>query len=111
MSTAKVYGIPNCGSVKKALDSLQGQGAHIEFHDFKKLGVPPALLDLWIQQLGLDKLINKKGTTWRKLTPQQQAQAHTEGTAKTLLQENPSLIKRPIVDYKQQLSIGQTDFS
>lgn len=111
MTTAKVYGIPNCGSVKKALDSLRAQGVDIEFHDFKKLGVPSDLLNLWIAQLGSDKLLNKKGTTWRNLSPEFQAQANTEAGLKALLQSHPSLIKRPVVDHNNQLTIGQTDFS
>lgn len=111
MTTAKVYGIPNCGSVKKALDSLRAQGANIEFHDFKKLGVPSDLLHTWMTQLGSDKLLNKKGTTWRKLSPEIQAQANTEAGIQSLLQNHPSLIKRPVVDYNNQLTVGQTDFS
>lgn len=111
MTTAKVYGIPNCGSVKKALDSLQAQGFVVEFHNFKKQGVSPELLDPWLEQLGAPLLLNKKGTTWRGLSPEQQAQAETTNGLKALLMEYPSLIKRPVVYYKTQLSVGQTDFS
>jgi arsenate reductase len=62
-------------------------------------------------QLGSDKLLNKKGTTWRKLSPELQAQANTEEGILSLLQNHPSLIKRPVVDYNNQLTVGQTDFS
>ena len=111
MAIAKVYGIPNCGSVKKALDSLKSQGATIEFHDFKKLGVSAPLLDHWFNTLGLDKVINKKGTTWRGLSPELQAKAANADGAKAVLLEYPSVIKRPVVEYQGVLSIGQTDFS
>ena len=63
--TAKVYGIPNCSSVKKAIASLKENQIEVVFHDFKKHGVPPQLLDEWIDAFGLDKVINRKGTTWR----------------------------------------------
>ena len=65
--TAKVYGIPNCGSVKKALDSLKTKGETIEFHDFKKQGLDRATAAEWLTQVDWQTLVNRKGTTWRKL--------------------------------------------
>ncbi|HEX4856893.1 MAG TPA: ArsC/Spx/MgsR family protein [Limnobacter sp.] len=108
---AKVYGIPNCSSVKKAIASLKENGTEVLFHDFKKQGVPADLLDHWINVFGLDILINRKGTTWRGLDSAQQQQALLLGSAKALLQQNPSLIKRPIVDLQGSLVIGQTEFN
>lgn len=109
--TAKVYGIPNCSSVKKAIASLKENEIDVLFHDFKKHGVPPPLLDEWIETFGLDKVINRKGTTWRQLDENQQNKALSPEGAKTLLLEFPSLIKRPVVEHKGRLSIGQTDFT
>lgn len=109
--TAKVYGIPNCGSVKKAIASLKDHNVDILFHDFKKHGVPAQLLDEWIATFGLDKVINRKGTTWRGLDEGMQGKADSPEGAKALLLEYPSIIKRPVVELNGVLSIGQTDFS
>lgn len=109
--TAKVYGIPNCSSVKKAIASLKGNGTEVLFHDFKKQGVPADLLEVWIATFGLDILINRKGTTWRGLDEDQQQLAASPGGSRSLLSQHPSLIKRPIVDLQGSLTIGQTDFS
>lgn len=109
--TAKVYGIPNCDSVKKALASLKANGVEVVFHDFKKHGAPADLLDDWINAFGLEKVINRKGTTWRGLDDELKSKADSISGAKALLLEFPSVIKRPVVDWNGQLSIGQTDFS
>lgn len=108
---AKVYGIPNCSSVKKAIASLKENEVEVLFHDFKKHGVPPPLLDEWIDTFGLDKVINRKGTTWRNLDESLQTKAQSPEGAKALLLEYPSIIKRPVVEHNGQLSIGQTDFT
>ena len=109
--TAKVYGIPNCDSVKKAIASLKSNDVEIVFHDFKKHGVPALLLDEWISTFGLDKVINRKGTTWRGLDESLQGKAQSPEGAKALLLEYPSIIKRPVVELSGVLTIGQTDFS
>ncbi|WP_334119500.1 Spx/MgsR family RNA polymerase-binding regulatory protein [Limnobacter sp.] len=109
--TAKVYGIPNCDSVKKAIASLKANDVEIVFHDFKKHGVPAQLLDEWIAAFGLDKVINRKGTTWRSLDENLQSKAQSPEGAKALLLEYPSIIKRPVVEFAGELTIGKTDFS
>ncbi|HEX4879107.1 MAG TPA: ArsC/Spx/MgsR family protein [Limnobacter sp.] len=109
--SAKVYGIPNCDSVKKALASLKAQGVDVAFHDFKKHGVNAQLLDKWLAAFGADKVINRKGTTWRGLDEDLQASAGTLEGVKALLLAHPAVIKRPVVEYQGQLTIGQTDFS
>lgn len=109
--TARVYGIPNCDSVKKAIASLKQNDINVMFHDFKKHGVPAELLDEWIAAFGLDKVINRKGTTWRGLDESLQGKAQSNEGAKALLLEYPSIIKRPVVELNGQLTIGQTDFS
>ncbi|HEX5806472.1 MAG TPA: ArsC/Spx/MgsR family protein, partial [Macromonas sp.] len=65
----KVYGIPNCDTVKKARTWLSERGLEHEFHDFKKQGVPEQRVDAWLASAGWEKLVNRKGTTWRKLDP------------------------------------------
>lgn len=93
----KVYGISNCDTVKKARAWLIEQGLEHSFHDFKKQGVPAAELDEWIAGIGLGLLVNRKGTTWRQLSPADQAALGEPITARALLLERASVIKRPVV--------------
>jgi arsenate reductase (glutaredoxin) len=96
MSTI-VYGIANCDTVKKARAWLAAQGVEHQFHDFKKHGVPAAELDEWLAQFGWEKVVNRQGATWRKLDPAAQARVHDNASARALLLEQPSAIKRPVV--------------
>ncbi len=95
-----VYGIPNCDTVKKARAWLTAQGLPHTFHDFKKQGVPGDRLPVWVNTVGFDKLINRHGTTWRKLDDTAQASAATSQGAQALMLTNPSLIKRPVVEWQ-----------
>ena len=97
----KVYGIPNCDTVKKARAWLTEQGLEHTFHDFKKQGVPAAELDTWIAAVGLETLVNRKGTTWRQLGPEDQAALSQPQTAVTMLVQHASAIKRPVVEWPQ----------
>lgn len=92
-----LYGIPNCDTVKKARNWLTEQGASYTFHDFKKQGVPTELLPGWIKAVGLDKLINRKGPTWRKLDAALQASVVDPASATSVMLANSSVIKRPVV--------------
>jgi Spx/MgsR family transcriptional regulator len=92
-----LYGIPNCDSVKKARDWLTEHGVSYQFHDFKKQGVPTELLPDWITTVGLDKLINRKGPTWRKLDAALQASVVDAASATAVMLANASVIKRPVV--------------
>ncbi len=94
-----VYGIPNCDTVKKARAWLTVQGLAHTFHDFKKQGVPVDQLPAWVKALGWDKLLNRQGTTWRKLDTALQASATTPQGAQALVLANPSIIKRPVVQW------------
>ena len=94
-----LHGIPNCDTVKKARAWLGERGVEHQFHDFKKAGVPPERLDRWIVQLGWEALINRRGTTWRKLAPAVEAGLVDAGSARTLALQEPSLIKRPVVEW------------
>lgn len=97
--TTTLYGIPNCDTVKKARTWLAAQGVAHRFHDFRKDGVPQPQLDEWLQAFGWDKVLNRQGTTWRKLDAAQQAGVNDAGSARRFLLENPAAIKRPVVEW------------
>ena len=98
-ATATLYGIPNCDTVKKARAWLAEAGVPYSFHDFKKQGVPADRLAAWTTALGWEKVLNRQGTTWRKLDPATQARVTDAASARQLLVEQPSAIKRPIVEW------------
>ncbi len=92
-----VYGIPNCDTVKKARAWLAENGVDYEFSDFKKTPPDEALIESWLQHIPLETLLNKRGTTWRKLSGAEQAEADTQAGAVKLMAAHPSLIKRPVL--------------
>jgi len=94
-----VYGISNCDTVKKARAWLAGQGAAYEFHDFKELGVPAEKLAAWGKAVGWEKLLNREGSTWRKLDVAAQTGIKDAVSAMTLMRAQPSIIKRPVVEW------------
>lgn len=100
-----LYGIKNCDTMKKALAWVADRDIAYVFHDYKKEGVDRARLVEWCKNVGWKTLINVKGTTWRKLTPEQQA-VSTQSQAVALMMENPSLIRRPVVEVQGQLLVG-----
>lgn len=106
-----VYGISNCDSVKKARAWLAAHAVAHTFHDFKKQGVPANRLAAWQQAAGWEKLINRQGTTWRKLDPQLQAATVDAASARALMLAQPSVIKRPVVDWGSQITVGFDDKS
>jgi arsenate reductase len=101
-----LYGIPNCDTVKKARTWLAEHGQDVAFHDFKKQGLTREILAGWLQQLDWELLVNRKGTTWRKLSDEQRAQVVDKASALELMLENPSLIKRPVLVGKGPLMVG-----
>ena len=102
-----VYGIPNCDTVKKARDWLSARGLDYEFHDFKKAGVPDDALQDWLAALGWEILVNRKGTTWRKLDSALQRATVDADSAAALMRAHPSVIKRPVVRWSNaRLSVG-----
>jgi Spx/MgsR family transcriptional regulator len=103
-----VYGIPNCDTVKKARVWLEARGIPYTFHDYKKQGADPARIAGWVAQAGLDKVLNKAGTTFRKLDDAVKADLD-EGKAVALMAEHTSTIKRPIVEYPGGLLVGFKD--
>ena len=101
-----VHGIKNCDTMKKTFAWFDGAGVACDFHDYKKSGIDAATLTRWCAQLGWEALVNKRGTTWRKLTPEQQA-FDTQSAAVQLMQEHPSLIRRPVLETASgQLLVG-----
>ncbi len=103
--TIEFYGIPNCDTVKKARKWLDGQEISYVFHDYKKEGADPEKLRGWIGSKGVDTILNRRGTTWRKLADAEKADVD-ETKAVGLLEANPSMIKRPVVEYPGGLLVG-----
>ena len=101
-----LYGIPNCDTVKKARAWLTGQGLAYSFHDFKKAGVPPERLAAWEDALGWQKLLNRQGTTWRKLDAAVQSGVTDAASAQALMRAQPSVIKRPVVEWGHDTNVG-----
>jgi arsenate reductase len=101
-----LYGIPNCDTVKKARAALNAAGEAHAFHDFKKDGVTPALLRTFIRALGWEALLNRKGTTWRRLSEARRASITTEDAALALMLEQPSVIRRPVVVDGERITVG-----
>lgn len=97
-----IYGIPNCDTVKKARAWLADQGLAHEFYDYKKRGVPADRLPAWSEAVGWETLLNRRGTTWRKLSADAQASATNATGAQALMQANPSVIKRPVVEWDEK---------
>ena len=102
-----VYGLSNCDSVKRARAWLVGQGAEARFHDFKKAGVPTDALDAWIAALGWERLLNRQGSTWRKLDEASRAAVVDVASARALMLAQTSVIKRPVVAWADGgISVG-----
>ncbi len=103
----KIYGIKNCDSMKKAFQLLTQLGVSYEFHDYKKQGIDAQTLQNWFNHVGTELILNKKGTTWRKLSPEQQqfALKNDAQLIETLI-ANSSLIKRPVIEFKDQYVVG-----
>ena len=106
MADPVVHGIPNCDTVKRARAWLSAQGVVHRFHDFKKSGVPADRLDAWIASDDGPRLLNRQGSTWRRLDAAVQDEAQTPAGARELMLAQPSLIKRPVVDWGGGTTVG-----
>ena len=93
-----VYAIPNCNTVKKALDWLKTNKVAYEFHDYKKKGITATQLTAWSKQIGWEALINKKGTTWKQLPKEFQETITNQKAAIALMMEKTSVIRRPLIE-------------
>ena len=101
----KIYGIPNCDTMKKARKWLEAHGVEYAFHDYKKQGVPEDRLKGWVKQVGWEQLLNRRGTTWRKLDTNARDNID-ESLAVRLMLEHASIIKRPVLESGSTLLIG-----
>ena len=95
----KLYGIPNCDTVKRARAWLAEHGRDAAFQDFKKAGVPPDRLDAWLAAAGWEVLLNRKGTTWRQLAEADREAVIDTPSARALMLRQASVIKRPVVEW------------
>ncbi len=100
-----LYGIKNCDSVKKACQLLTRHNIPYHFHDFKLAGVDKTLLQKWLTQVDWEMLLNRRGTTWRRL-PDTDKMNINQASAISLMLANPSLIKRPVVDIDNKIYVG-----
>jgi Spx/MgsR family transcriptional regulator len=100
-----LYGIRNCDTVKKARAWLDQRGVEYRIHDYKVAGIDMARLDRWCGEVGWEALLNRAGTTFRKLADSQK-QHLTQERAKVLMQAQPSVIKRPVVELNGRLIVG-----
>ena len=103
-----LYGIPNCDTVKKARTWLDRRGVAYTFHDYKKAGADPIRIAAWCQALGWEKVLNRAGTTFRKL-PDEAREGLDQARAIALMSAHPSCIKRPIVEHPGGLLVGFKD--
>ena len=101
----KLYGIKNCDTMKKARTWLDGHGVRYDFHDYKAEGIEPAVLARWCGEVGWERLLNRRGTTFRKL-PEPQKTSLDERKAISLMVAQPSMIKRPVLELGKRLLVG-----
>jgi arsenate reductase len=102
---ATIYGIKNCDTMKKARAWLDAHGVAYEFHDYKSAGIAPATLEAWAREVGWETLLNRAGTTFRKL-PEKDREGLTEKKAIALMIAQPSMIKRPVLEAGDMLLVG-----
>ena len=104
-----IYGIPNCDTVKKALDWMRANKVDFQFHDLKKEGAPLKMLKEWAKQCSWEALINRKSSTFRKLDEERKDKITTEVAGLKLMEEYTSLIKRPVIFRKGTFLINGFD--
>jgi arsenate reductase (glutaredoxin) len=102
----RLYGIPNCDQVRAARTWLKKHGKESEFVDFKQAGLNADTLERWLTHLPWDALLNRRGLTWRQLDPTIKAQIVDQSSASELMLQHPMLVKRPVLEYGEQLSVG-----
>ena len=103
-----IYGIKNCDTCRKALKWLQAEGIEHRYHDFRADGLVAADVTRWVSAVGWETLLNRRGTTWRKL-PDADKDGIDEQKAAELMQANPTLIKRPVFDLGGKVVVGFKD--
>jgi len=106
MNIIDVYGLQSCDNTQKALKEFKKKNVMVEFHDFRTSGLKEEKLEYWCKQLGWEKVLNKKSTTWRSLTPAIQQSVMDEKSAIELMLQYSSLIKRPVVEMNNRVTVG-----
>ena len=106
MRTITIYGVPNCDTIKKTLDWFKQKNMPIIFHDYKKNGISKAKLTAWCKLIGWQILLNKKSTTWRGLSVEEQEKVTNQTAAIQLMMNNTSLIKRPVIEIGEEILVG-----
>ena len=101
-----VYGIPNCNSIKKTFDWLKNNQKDYQFHDYKKSGITQAKLSAWCKKAGWENVLNKKGTTWKKLSLSEQGKVTNAASAIQMMMEHNSMIKRPVIESGENILVG-----
>ena len=102
-----IYGITTCDTVRKARKWLEAEGIDAQYVDLRKDGLTAATLDHWLQAQPMDVLLNRRGTSWRKLSDAEKADDR-EAHLKALILANPTLLKRPIIEHKGRITVGFT---
>jgi arsenate reductase len=103
----KLYGIPHCDSVRRARAALASATVESAFHDFKRDGLPADRLDAWLDSVGWETLLNRRGTTWRQLGDAERALVVDRASARDALLARPSLVKRPVVEWPDgRITVG-----
>lgn len=101
-----IYGIPTCDATKKAMAWLKKRKLNYQFHDYRVSGIEDDRLNEWINREGIEKILNKKSTTWRNLPATEQSRANSQAGAVKLMKEHTTLIKRPIIEKGKTLIVG-----
>ncbi|MEW8084015.1 MAG: ArsC family reductase [Candidatus Thiodiazotropha endolucinida] len=104
----KLYGIPNCDTMKKTRRWLDEHGIAYQFHNYKKVGVDEKLLRQWVDRVGWEALLNRRGMMWRRLDDSVKAEINEENAIRVML-ETPSIIKRPVLETDKTLNVGFTE--
>jgi len=100
-----IYGIKNCDTMKKAMRWLDEHGVDYRFHDYRKEGLDSSQLKAWEQEIGWETLLNRRGMLWRKL-PQMSRDSINRENALQIMQDNPAIIKRPLLDLGNRRVVG-----
>ena len=103
-----IYGIKNCDTCRKAIKWLKAEGIEHRFHDFRVAGLDEATVASWAAELGWETLLNRRGTTWRKI-PEADREGVDGASASKLMTDNPTLIKRPVFDLGPSRIVGFSD--
>lgn len=108
MPTITIFGIKNCDTMKKAFTWLDSKKVNYTFHDYKKGNLTAEDIQVWLKDLSLEEIINRKGTTWKKLTEEEKNSISDVNKAIELILKNPSVVKRPLVQMGKKHIIGFT---